>query len=98
MKIRKYLDNPEVYVPDIGQVVMARRSPIEPFTRAVILFVRRSRGGYLKLTVQWLEDAPTAGVDSPKPIVAGTRGWITTSPDRLALLVKEIDGGPAPLV
>lgn len=85
MIIKKYGDIPATYAPDVGEVVLARRSGGDnQWVRAAVLNVRRIRSGALQVKVQWLEDEPTAGA-AGTPIVRNTIGWVTTT-------------GPAPLI
>lgn len=94
MYIRPYADLPGMYAPDIGEVLLGRRTPADRWTRAVVLDVRRTRAALLRVKVQWMEDNPDAGAPEhgrPKqPIVAGTPGVLVYDPD-LPLLVKRID-------
>jgi hypothetical protein len=80
MIIRGYKGIPTTYAPDVGEVVWARRTPVESWVRAAILTIRRNSKGDLKFTVWWLEDDPDAGSGhegrGSKPIKAHTRGWI----------------------
>lgn len=89
MKIRRYREHPSVFVPDIGEVIRARRSAVDPFLRAVVVRVRRLREGHIRLTVEWLESDPGAGATKPSPVVAGELGRITFPPERMALLIRQ---------
>lgn len=92
MIIKPYADLPRTYAPDVGEVVMARRTPADRFVRAVVLAVRRNRAGNLRIRMQWIESDPNAGAPEKrkdrvrKPIEAGTVGWVT-----------QVQGGP-PLI
>jgi hypothetical protein len=79
--IRAYGDLPLTYAPDIGEVVEARRTRVEPFTRAVVLFVKRRRDGALRVKLQWLDDLPDAGAWVESPIKAGEAGWVVAHQD-----------------
>jgi hypothetical protein len=94
MIIRQYGDLPTTYAPDIGEVVLARRVPAEPFLRAVVIHVKRRRDGALRIKVQWLDSLEDAGVWKESPIVAGGIGWVVqaTTPD-VPRLIKQIPRG-----
>jgi C-terminal processing protease CtpA/Prc len=95
MIIRAYDGLPRTYAPDIGEVVEARRTVAEGFVRAVVLDVRRTRGGGLRVKVQWLGNDPLAGVTVRAPIEAGTVGWVVTKPDMSGSpLIMQIDRDP----
>ena len=89
MIIRKRLDIPVSYTPDVGEVVDARRSTADTWTRAVILRVRRMRGDHFKFWVYWLEDNPRAGAGD-KPIAGGTEGYIRTAEGGWPPLIRQI--------
>lgn len=103
MIIRAYGGLPITYVPDVGEVVEARRSPMGRFVRAVVLGARRRAHGGVEIKVHWLDSDPDAGVtEGPGrtltgervPIVAGTVGWVKDR--RLAgvpPLIRQVDGG-----
>lgn len=76
MIIRAYAGLPTTYAPDVGEIVEARRSASERFTRAVVLDVKRRPDGRVRVKVQWLGDDPTAGVTGNFPIKANTVGWV----------------------
>ena len=80
MIIRGYKGIPLTYTPDEGEIVLARRTPVDRWVRAVVLYVRRNSLGNLKITVWWLEDDPTAGTQGrgpeATPIKADTKGWV----------------------
>src|SRR5690554_3439415 len=85
MIIKKYGDLPLTYAPDIGEIVYARRNPIDRWTRAVVVHVRRirtgPREGALRVKLVWLEDNPDGtvtlrGINKHRPIVANTVGWV----------------------
>lgn len=89
MIIRRYRDLPTVYVPDVGEVVEARRSVADVWTRAYVIRVQRLRGGTLKFTICWLADNPKAG-DGTSPIVAHTLGYVKCPPDDWSPLIRQI--------
>lgn len=80
MIIRGYRGIPLTYTPDEGEIVLARRTPVDKWVRAAVLYVRRNSRGNLKITVWWLEDDPTAGTEGQgpglSPIKANTKGWV----------------------
>jgi hypothetical protein len=80
MIIKGYSGVPLTFSPDIGEIVLARRNPVDRWTRAAVTRARRNNRGNLKLTVWWLEDDPHAGVAQDgrtrKPIKAHTIGYI----------------------
>lgn len=91
MIIRKYAQYPKVFVPDVGEVVEARRSIMDDrFTKAAVTHVQRQRDGRIKLTVVWLEDDPGAQV----PIRTGERGWVTFVPRNIRMLVRQQSSTP----
>lgn len=81
-----------MYVPDRGEIVDARRSVADTWTRALIVRVRRYRGETLKFLVCWLEDNPHSG-EGVVPIEAHTLGWIYTHLDDWPPLIRQINGG-----
>lgn len=81
-----------MYVPDVGEVVDARRSVADVWTRAYVIRVQRKRGGIIKFTVCWLGGNPeTAG--GTVPIVAHTIGAIHAPLDGWPLLIRQISRG-----
>lgn len=89
MKIRKYKQHPEIYVPDVGEVIQARRSGADAFLPAVVVRVRRLANGHVRVTVQWLASNPRAGAQAPAPIKAGDTGRIVFPPERASLLIRQ---------
>lgn len=90
MIIRKYGDFPAMQVPDVGEIVKARRSASDTYLRAVVIVVRRMRDGAIKLRVQWLESNPHVGT----PIVADTIGWLVQKPGRPPLVLRTSKAQP----
>ena len=88
--IRKYGEYPQVLVPDIGEIVEARRSMAESFIKAVVIKHRRIRSGKIRTTVEWLEDDPHAGTNYPAPISVGDTGRVVFEPDRMDLMIRQI--------
>jgi hypothetical protein len=80
MIIRGYAGMPLTFAPDIGEVILARRTPVDPWVKAVVIRARRNSAKNLRLTVIWMEDDPHAGAEwrghATKPIRAGQFGWI----------------------
>lgn len=80
MIIRGYAGIPATYSPDLGEVILARRTPIDPWVRAVVVKAWRNSARNLKLKIIWLEDDPHAGAEwkghATRPIKAHTFGWI----------------------
>lgn len=95
--IRAYAGLPTTYAPDVGEVVQARRSASDQWTRAVVLDYRRRRDGSLRVKVQWIEDDQGAGIPdriggARQPVVAGTVGWIVARQDPTEPpLVRQLD-------
>lgn len=86
MIIRPYAGLPRLYSPDLGEVVEARKSKINSFTKAVVVVAQRNRDGNLRLRVQWLEDNPAEGIK------ANTPGWlVVVTGDEGPALVRQID-------
>lgn len=101
MIIRAYGDLPATYAPDIGEVILARRTPADRWLRAVVLTAKRNRAGDVRLKIQWLEDDPHAGAPKPGkpkvPIVAGSPGWVIDKRDPTEpRLIQQIDRGSRP--
>lgn len=100
MIIKQYAGLPITYAPDIGEVLLARRTGVDKFVRAVVLDARRNRAGNVRVKVQWLDDDPDAGAPMPYrervPVKAGDKGVIIVSTDPLdPRLIMQIDQGSA---
>lgn len=94
MIIRKYRELPALYLPDVGEIVLARRSGADKYVKAVILTKpRRIPGGKVKFKVQWLESDRSTGGEGREPIIQGEVGWIETGADDWPLKVKQINKG-----
>lgn len=78
--IRKYGRLPGLYVPDVGEVVIASRSTSGPWARAVVTSVYRCKGGErVRIGFQWLENTePTRYTDGYR---AGEKGNVYVSVD-----------------
>jgi hypothetical protein len=86
MMIRKYAQHPAVFVPDLGEVIHARRSVVDDqFTKAVVTHVRRQSDGRIKLSVYWMEDDPKAET----PIRKNEPGWIVFHPRAIDSVVRQ---------
>ena len=97
MIIRKYGDMPVTYAPDVGEVVMARRSPAGKFVKAVVLKAQRRGDGQLRVKVQWLgsDPAPVTTEAITNPIVEGSTGIVIHPLDGRPPLIKQIPKGRA---
>lgn len=90
MIIRKYAQYPMLLVPDVGEIVMARPTRMDPWLKAVIVHVRRRKNGNVSFTLWWLEDYPRPAKSGEPPIKAGQRGWITIHPDRIGQVIRQL--------
>lgn len=88
MIIRRYAQHPMLLVPDVGEVIDARPTRLDPWLRAVVTYVRRRRNGHVSFTVYWLEDYPRTETGQ-SPIKAGQRGWITVHPDQMGFVIRQ---------
>lgn len=100
MIIKKYGDLPTAYAPDVGEVIYARRTPVDKWVKAVVLMAHRNRAGNLRIKVQWLGDDPDAGAPTryrPRvEIRAGEHAWVVVDKDPTApRLVYQYDQGAA---
>lgn len=98
MIIKPYGGLPRMYAPDVGEVVLARRSASDKFVRAVVLGAHRNRAGHLRVKLHWLESDPNAGRTDYrrlKPLVAGTTHAVVLVPD-MPPLIRQINRGTAP--
>lgn len=79
MYIRRYADLPGLYVPDVGEVVIASRSASGPWVPAVVTLVQRRLRNTVRINFEWLEDSgPT--VQTPG-YHRGEKGHVTISLD-----------------
>jgi hypothetical protein len=85
-----------MYAPDVGEVVLARRTPVDRWVKAVVLDGRRNRAGHLRIKLQWLGNDDQAGYGKSgrpaAPIVRGELGWVVCR-EGAPLLIRQIDGG-----
>lgn len=86
--IRRYGELPALFVPDVGEVVRASQSPAGPFTRAVVIAVRRTAGTAIRVGVEWLEDASASSKGTP--VRKGTKGSIYISSDDAVPLIRRV--------
>ncbi len=95
MFIRSYGNLPMMYAPDIGQVLEARRTAVDDWTRAAVVKAHRNRDGHLQVMVQWLEDNDQAGAPDrgqPRvPIVAMTKDSLVLQ-EGMPPLLRALDG------
>lgn len=94
--IRKYGQYPQVFVPNLGEMVWARKVPGDKWCKAVVIIKPwRTRGGEVRLKVEWREDDPNASYDKrtckPKGHKAGGRGSIAAHPDLLHTVVRPMN-------
>jgi len=86
--IRRYGELPAMFVPDVGEVVLASRSPAGPYLRAVILSARRRASGRIRVDFVWLESANVAAWDTPA--VAGAKGNVEIREDDPTPLIRRV--------
>lgn len=86
MIIRAYAHLPVTYTADIGEVIMARRKPVDPFAKAVVVDVSRRYNGSVRYAFVWLETVPGTTA------VQGKRGNVYVHKNRPSL-IKQIDKG-----
>ncbi len=93
MIIKGYGDIPPAYLPDVGEVVIARPSRSLPFVKAVVLAGRRTRDRRIELKVHWLE-SHTPDNRTMEPIIKDTVQWIMLPDDESAPpLIQQISRG-----
>ena len=93
MIIKKYLDMPMTYAPDVGEVVLARRQVTDKYVKGVVLRVWRLRDGALKIKLVWLGSDPDAG-HKGNPIIEGEAGYVVAY-ERPQLIKQISKGRPA---
>lgn len=86
--IRRYGEFPAMFVPDVGEVVRAARSPAGPFLLAVVTSVHRADQDFIRVGVEWLED----GGASPtgKPVRRNDKGSVYVRRDDRIPLIRRI--------
>lgn len=95
MIIKAYGGLPTMYAPDIGEVILARRSASDKFTSAVVIGAHRNRDANLQIKVQWLESDPLAVCGDPRytrPVEANANDSIVIV-EGMPPLVQQIDEG-----
>jgi hypothetical protein len=75
------------YEPKKTEIVLARRTASDPYTRAVVIAIDPRRHGKIMYSVIWLDDNP----DTTTPIVKNTRGWVYAW--RWPPMIREIEDG-----
>lgn len=93
MIIRKYRNYPTAYTADLGEIIEARLSTVYPFTRAVVVKVKRARGGAIRYDFVWRETREEIDV------VEGKRSHVYTHPQGdVPPLIRQISKGTPPVV
>lgn len=77
------------YLPEKGEIIWARRTPVDRYLRAVVKVAWKQRDGCTKIHIVWLESDP---VPTP-PVVMATDDWLVLG--RL-LLAKKWEPDPPP--
>lgn len=88
MYIRRYGEFPGFYVPDVGEVVIASRSPVGPFLRAAVTNVKRASYGAVRIDLVWLEGSPVSATGTG--IREGEKGNVYVHRDDAVPLVRRI--------
>lgn len=86
MIIRPYGNLPRTYAADVGEVVRARLSISNPYTRAVITNVSRRRNGSVRYDFVWLDTQESSSA------VAGERSHVYATMSGPPL-IEQIDNG-----
>lgn len=86
--IRRYKQWPAMFVPDVGEVVLAARSPAGPFLRAVVLYTDRRAEDFIRVGFEWLENYPLT--PKGKEVVAGTTGNVYVRRDDRIPLIRRV--------
>lgn len=95
MIIREYGEFPMAFIPDIGEVIYARRSVARPWTKAAMVRKgSRGKDGKLRIQIQWLDDNPDAGT-AKSPVVKWGIEWMAVPLERQRDLIRQI-GHAAP--
>lgn len=61
----RYIRVADNYHPDRGEIIWARRTPVDRYLRAVVKTKWKQRDGFTKIHVVWLESDP----DADPPVV-----------------------------
>lgn len=77
------------YIPERGEIIWARRTPVDRYLRAVVRYRRRIRDGRWKIRVVWLE---SDHIVKP-PILVATDGWLVLG---TMSLIKKWEPDPPP--
>jgi hypothetical protein len=91
---RKYGELPTTYAAGVGAVVDARRSMAEPFTRAVVIGVRRLRDSasgrvIVEYKIVWMADNDEAGPPG-RPVREGEVAWVKAIPNGEPELLRQV--------
>ena len=78
---------PPTYVPTEGEMVYARRDPVEKFSLALIYRVGYNKRGWMRLTLFWLE----SDKEARNPYEAGAIAYLVVKP--WPPMVKKYDKG-----
>lgn len=89
--IRRYGLFPGFFVPDVGEIVLASRSPAGPFLQAVVVRTERASDNRVRIDVVWMDSSALSA--SGTGVRAGEKGNLYISTDDLVPLVRRI---PAP--
>lgn len=84
--IRPYAGLPRAYVADVGEVILARLSAVNPYARAVVTSVSRRREGVIRYGFVWLD------TQERTTAVRGERSHVYVKPGEPPL-IKQIDKG-----
>lgn len=85
------------YMPDVGEVVEARRGRTDRFVQARVMRVEVTPRGWLRVRLVWQGGDPQAGwrgrggqsrYRGGAPVVAGQVGWVQVPPGRWPCLVR----------
>jgi hypothetical protein len=91
--LRRYAEFPAMFVPDVGEVVVASLSPAGPWLRAVITKTRRASRGSVRVDFVWLEGTgPTVCTDGWE---AGTKGHVYLWTTDTVPLIRRVPKAPA---
>lgn len=86
--IRRYGDLPALFVPDVGEVVLAARSPAGPYLRAAVTSVRRRHSGCIRVDFVWLQSSTVAA--DTRPAEVGAKGHAEIREDDPMPLIRRV--------